>query len=254
MKKRNFLIFILIILISLTSIFIFFLLSQNTKEEENNQNKDLTPLTENKNFNQQPLIIDHCKNKDDEKCNYSNNTLRYIHLNQSYQELDTIIDTINKTIKEKYEQSINSTSELEADECKEAKDIYKYRNLYSMTETLYQSKDLIGIFYDISGIDVCTKKALPATFNSYVYDITKNTILTNQEILELYHQTPETVNKTIQNTIKDWNKTLATDYNENDFDKEYKLYIASNGDLDVVYLNTKNNITYSAQVKKLTNN
>ena len=248
MKKRKFLIFILIILISLTSIFIFFLLSQNTKKEDN---KDLTPLTENKLFNQQPLIIDHCKNKDDEKCNYSNNTLRYIHLNQSYQKLDTIIDTINKTIKEKYEQSINSTSELEADECKEAKDIYKYRNLYSMTETLYQSKDLIGIFYDISGIDVCTAKALPTNFDSYVYDIKKDSFLTNKEILKLYHLTTKTVNKTIQNAIKDWNKILKANYSEKDFDKRYKLFITNSGNLNVVYLNTTDNVTYSSLVTEL---
>lgn len=248
MKKRTILKTILIILTLITTLFLSFLGYQKFKPT----NTTTSPIEKEILFNQEILTIDYCKHENDINCGYSDNSLKYTTLTKSYSKLNEAIKKINMTIKEKYNETINSS--LDSEECKKVQDIYNYRNLYGMSETLYESNDIIGISYDISGIDVCTEQPLFPSFDSYIYSIKQNSLLTNQEILNLYQVSTNNIEEAIQKDINYWNQNLSTNYTIQDIDENYKLFISQKGDLNLIYLNKSRNTTYTVIIKKTNTN
>lgn len=251
MNKRKTLIITLIILIIITISFIIFLLTQNKVFSQNTT----TTIHQNKKeeiFKIEPKEFNHCKNPDDERCKYVNNSLRYITSNKSYPLLDKAIKETNKIVEEKYNEVINST--LDSTECDKVKDIYNYRKIYMMGEFLYETNNIIGIAYEITGIDICTEKRTSPLFNSYIYDVKQNKMLSNDEILKLYNIEEDFITKAISDNISYWNKENSTNYTIKDLNNNYKLYLSREGNLEVFYTLQQENITYTTTVKKQTNN
>ena len=90
MNKRKRLIIIIIILIIITIGFLIFLIIQN----QSSSNHTITAIKQNKKeeiFKIETKEFNHCKNPDDERCKYVNNTLRYITSNKSYPLLNKVI-------------------------------------------------------------------------------------------------------------------------------------------------------------------
>lgn len=247
MNKRKKVIIILIILIIITIGFLIFLLTQN----QSSSSHTITAIKQNKKeeiFKIETKEFNHCKNPDDERCKYVNNTLRYITSNKSYSLLDKAIKETNKIVEEKYNEVINSN--LDSTECDEVKDIYNYRKIYIMGEFLYETNNIIGIAYEITGIDICTEKRTSPLFNSYIYDVKQNKMLSKDEILKLYNIEKDFITKAISDNISYWNKVNSTNYTIKDLNNNYKLYLSREGNLEVFYTMQQENTTYTTTVKK----
>ena len=248
MNKRKTLIIILIILIGITIGFLIFLITQ----KQNLSKHSIPTINKSKKeeiFKIEPKEFNHCKNIDDERCKYANNTLRYIISNKSYSLLNTAIEETNKIVKEKYNEIINSN--LNSSDCDKVKDIYNYRKIYMMGEFLYETNNIIGIAYEITGIDICTNKKTPPLFNSYVYDIKQSKMLSNNEILNLYSLKKDDVIQEINKNITYWNKVNSTNYTIKDINNNYKLYLSREGSLEVFYTLKQENTTYSTTIKSI---
>lgn len=251
MNKRKKVIIILIILIIITIGFLIFLLTQN----QSSSSHTITAIKQNKKeeiFKIETKEFNHCKNPDDERCKYVNNSLRYITSNKSYPLLDKAIKETNKIVEEKYNEIIHSN--LDSTECDKVKDIYNYRKIYMMGEFLYETNNIIGIAYEITGIDICTGKRTSPLFNSYIYDVKQNKMLSNDEILKLYNIEKDFITKAISDNISYWNKENSTNYTIKDLNNNYKLYLSREGNLEVFYTLQQENTTYTTTVKKQTNN
>lgn len=248
MNKRKKLIIILIILIIITIGFLIFLIIQNQSSFKHT----ITTIKQNKKeeiFKIEPKEFNHCKNTDDEKCKYVNNTLRYITSNKSYSLLDKAIEETNKIVEEKYNEIIHSN--LNSSDCDKVRDIYNYRKIYMMGEFLYETNNIIGIAYEITGIDICTNKKTSPLFNSYVYDVKQNKMLSNNEILNLYSLKKDNVIQAINKNITYWNKENSTNYTIKDLNNNYKLYLSREGTLEVFYTLKQENTTYSTTIKSI---
>ena len=237
MKKKKILIIILTILISVTLCFLGFLVIKNLKKPTNNPKEEI--------FKVSPQEFNHCKNEKDERCKYVGNTLRYISTDKSYPLLNNAIEETNSIVEEKFIETIHSN--LDAQECDAVRDIYNYRKIYMMAEFLYETKDLVGIAYEFTGIDICTNEKT-TSYNSYIYDTKKNRMLSNDEIFDLYSLKNEDVLKAITKNINKWNKTDSTNYTINDIDNNYKLYLSKEGNLEVFYTIKNNLKSYNTTV------
>lgn len=241
MKKKKILIIILTILISVTLCFLGFLVIKNLKKPTNNPKEEV--------FKVSPQEFNHCKNEKDERCKYVGNTLRYISTDKSYPLLNNAIEETNSIVEEKFMETIHSN--LEAQECDAVRDIYNYRKIYMMAEFLYETKDLVGIAYEITGIDICTEKRTSPLFNSYIYDVKQNKMLSNDEILKLYNIKKDFITKAISDNISYWNKINSTNYTIKDLNNNYKLYLSREGNLEVFYTLQQENTTYSTIIKSI---
>ena len=248
MKKMKFLKIILTILILITILFTAFYLyniniNSTTTESNNSSQKNQDT------FKIEKIPLDPCKQKNNDQCSkYKNDTLRHLTLNKSYPKLNDEIQKINSLVDEKYNDAIQSN--LNSSECLNVKNIFNYRNIYIMSEIIYESDHLIGISYEIYGTDICTKKALSPSFNSYVYNIDEDKFLTQQEVLDLYKITDEDISKAIQENISYWNQLSSTNYTQEDFDTNYKLSISYDGNLEITYLNKVTNTTHNTTIKQ----
>lgn len=251
MKKKKFLKITLIILILITILFTAFYLYISIKPTTTKSNN--SSQTNEDTFKIEKISLDLCKQKDNDQCSkYKNDTLRYLTLNKSYPKLNEEIQKINSLVDEKYNDAIQSN--LNSNECLDVKNIYNYRNIYIMSEIIYESDHLIGISYEIYGTDICTKKALYPSFNSYVYNIDEDKFLTQQEVLDLYKITDKDISKAIQENISYWNHLSSTNYTQEDFDTNYKLSISYDGTLEITYLNKVTNTTHNTTIKQTNTN
>lgn len=248
MKKEKILKILLLLLFLLLSSYLIFLGYQNHSNSSNDFDK-----SEDKNnynhFSVEGLNFEHCKNEMDDRCRYANNTLRYINLDVSYKKIKEVTQDINKIVSQKYNEILSSN--LDSDECTEVREIYNYRKIYMMAEHLYESNDLISIFYELYGVDICTDKNFESLYNSYVYDIKKDKFLTNEDLLKLYDVDDSYIKSAIHDNILYWNDTLSTNYSDNDIDDNYLLYISNDGALNVFYTNRITNKSYNVLLKDI---
>ena len=179
MKKKIFNILLLLLLLVLSSYLIFlgyqyFYKSNNNESEAKNNNNH---------FKVEGLNFNHCKNDNDDKCRYANNTLRYVELDVSYDKIKNATKEINNIVSEKYNEILNSN--LDSTECIEVRDIYNYSKIYMMAEFLYETDKLISIAYELYGKNVCTNQTIENFYYSYIYDIKQDKFLTTEELLAL---------------------------------------------------------------------
>ena len=255
MKKRKILKIILILLIVITLALLIFIGYQKYFQPSkpnviSTNNTDSTKIEKKGLFETQSITYNHCKKENDDNCRYADNTLRHLELTTKYNTLNETISKINNLIDEKINEI--KQSNLDSNECSSTRDTYNYRNIYMMSEPLYESKKIIGISYEMYGVDICTNQIIEDTFDSYIYDIKSDKILTQNEILDLYNIKTTDINKTISDNLEDWNKELNTSYTLNDVDNDYKLYLSSEGNLSIYYKIKSINKVYSTTIKKET--
>ena len=255
MKKRKILKIILILLIVITLALLIFIGYQKYFQSSkpnviSTNNTDSTKVEKKGLFETQSITYNHCKKENDNNCRYVDNTLRHLELTTKYDKLNENISKINNLVDEKINEI--KQSNLNSNECSNARDIYNYRNIYMMSEPLYESNEIIGVAYEMYGVDICTNQTIEDTFDSYIYDIKSDKILTQNEILDLYNIKTTDINKTISDNLEDWNKELNTSYTLNDVDNDYKLYLSSEGNLSIYYKIKSINKVYSTTIKKET--
>lgn len=248
MNKQKTLKIMLILLIGVTLILLFFVEYQ--KHYNSSNNTTTTKKEKNELFKIQNITYNHCKKENDDNCKYVNNTLKHLKLTTEYDKLNDVIFQTNHYVDKKIKEIKDSN--LNSNECSYVRETYNYRNIYMMSEFLYKSKEIISISYEIYGIDICTNQNIEDTFNSYIYDIKNNKILTQNEIENLYNIKDSTINETITNNLEYWNKELNTNYTLNDINNDYKLYLSSDGELSIFYKIKLLNKGYSAVIKEKT--
>ena len=239
MKSEKRLKLFLIFLITITLLYIIFLINQN-----NNKTSKTIPIEDV--FSIKEENLNHCKIENDENCKYNNNTYKYITLKKTYKNLQPVITSLNQIITQKKEKTIKS--DLNSSDCNTVKNTYIYRELNILDEYFYTSNNIIGIAYKFNSLDICTNKKEKPLFNSYIYDTKKDKILTNDEILKLYHIKEEDIEQSITNNISYWNQASSTNYTIQDINKNYKLYLSQEGKIGVFYTLQKENTTYIALV------
>ena len=237
-KEKNlklFLIFLIIIILT----YLFFLVNQNDNKRIETEN--IFTIKEEK--------INHCKIENDTNCKYNDLTYKYLTLKKSYQNLQPIITSLNQLVNQKKENMIKSN--LNNENCNNAKSTYIYRTINILDEYLYTSNNIIGIAYNFESFDVCTNKKENSVFNSYIYNTKKDKILTKEEILNLYHIKDENIQQAINKNIVYWNQANSTNYTIKDINNNYKLYLSNEGNLEVFYTLKQENTTYSTIIKSI---
>lgn len=242
--KITLLLLLLILAFYLAFLGFYKLYDKGIYDKENNKTEE-----KDNHFKVEGINFNHCKNENDDRCKYSNNTLRYLDVDVSYPKIKEVEKEINEIVSKKYNEILQSN--LERIECMGVKDVYNYSSIYMMAEYLYETNNLISIAYELSGIDVCTEQPLERIFHSYVYDINRDNFLTKDELLELYNVNSSDVEEAITDNISSWNNFLSTNYSYYDISNDYDLYISSDGSLNVFYTNSVTNDHYTTLIKQI---
>ena len=166
-------------------------------------------------------------------------------------------EIINSTLKSEMDSIRKSVTKLNETNLDESKTLlYEETEVYSAIERnyiTYKSKEYYTLL--INDIDFnCYTDFLTKSLKSYIIDIKKGSILTNEEILKKYNLTEEDVKQRVSLRIDDTqsmnNNILVINKEEtlNTLFDNYALYIDGN-DLYITYIVKSNFVNYNDSVK-----
>lgn len=233
--KKKFLITILIILIS-TLILITYTKIHFSKTNNHSQlNTTKTEFTKPK----IKLIKTEKFCKDETNCPlYAENIYAQLTFDIKNKEIQQWIDKTNQQTTNYYEEAINSNTETEI--CNTTKDIYTHR-LNTITDYIINiGKEYISLSVKRTKYDLCTKKVNESPYETLLFNIKKNKIITQDDLIKELNLSEELIKNSILQNARILNQEIPLDFNYSN----YNLYYNSLNELLVEY--QLNNQYYSA--------
>lgn len=164
--------------------------------------------------------------------------------------LKNIVNNYNKDIDDLHDKVINSN--LDANECVQAKDKYKYRYTTNISYDTYYDDEIVSVARQLYVRDLCTNNVITNEFKSGIYDMNTGNQLTNDEVLSKYDYTEEVVLNNINSDIDTRNDISTAKISIDNIYMEgklnYDLYFDDDGKMMIHYVDNVNNNMYNTKL------
>lgn len=164
----------------------------------------------------------------------------------SSNRLKNIMDELNTKIDNLYNKSLNSTDMSNA-ECSNVSNLYQRSIMVENNLITYDNDGVLGLTLLSRETNLCTSIS-NEEFDSYLYDIENDKILTNDDIKEKYDITDEIISSTIEANINAINVINGVNYTTNITD--YSLYIETDGTIGIYYMQPEDGLYYNILLDK----
>lgn len=237
MKKKNIylIVIIVILLIILISISVFKTISP-TKSNNNSIKEADTDNFYNYETKNKVKVCKKDKCKALKEVDYELLSIEY-----NIPELKKKVEKINNDTLKYYDETKNS--KVEGTECEKVKDIYNYRTITTSIFSNCEINDYISIAVTRKHKDLCTNKTIDDDIEVYIYDKSKEKILTIDEFKEKEQITEEVINNSI---------TKYNEGNEYNFEvtNDTKYYLSIEGETYMHILDKNSNKYHDIKIIK----
>ncbi len=245
MKKVSLIIFVFAVILIITgSVFTVFNTVESKKEETEENTNRLQA------FNIEELKITMCQNE--ENCPILPQKIyNFLSIDYENNNLQKVVDTINKKTKEEYEKAL--ASDMSDASCASLKSTFKHSLLFNNDINLHEDEEFFGISVHRYESNLCTEETIESDPEIYIFSRAKNDFISQEELKARFSITDEQIEEKIKENIEKEKKDRGLNYTFENVDKNkgISLYFSTESEILAYYYQQEDHSYHTASILEI---